>query len=119
MNGARYGTGYFLDTLGTPTLAAARLAVRGAKKLRGTRPCARRGAVLRPGPETPRWNQLAAAVAKQLRRRGEKVRLARLLGISRQRLHLLLKARTACPDAERTLMLREWLDLRRRGIDPA
>jgi len=50
-----------------------------------------------------------------LRRRGDKVKLARLLGISRQRLNLLLKVRTACPDAERTLQLCEWLEHRRQS----
>jgi hypothetical protein len=64
---------------------------------------------LRAGADTPLWNALAWSVAARLRRRGAKARLARLLGISRQRLHLLVVARTACPDAERTLWLLLWL----------
>jgi hypothetical protein len=48
-------------------------------------------------------------VAARLRRRGAKARLARLLGISRQRLHLLVVAKKAYPDAERALLLQLWL----------
>ena len=97
------------------SIAAAELAVHGAKKLRRPRKRAPRGAILRPGPDTPRWNKLADDAVKFLRRRGDKVKLARILGISRQRLHLLLKARTACPDAERTLQLCEWVEHRRQS----
>lgn len=70
---------------------------------------------LRPGPETPVWNQLVRHAAPYLRKRGDKVRLARLLGLSRQRLHQLLVARTACADAERTLLLVAWVHARRAG----
>ncbi len=73
------------------------------------------GEVLHPGPDTPLWLALAREVESQLTRRGEKVNLARELGISRQRLHVLIKARTALPDAERTLMLVSWLLKRRAG----
>ncbi len=72
---------------------------------------------LRPGPATPLWNELAAAVRRAFRRRGEKARLARSLGISRQRLHVLIVKPTACPDAERTLQLILWLEARRNGGD--
>jgi hypothetical protein len=74
---------------------------------------------LNPGPDTPLWNELAQACEQQLTRYGEKARLARLLGVPRQRIHLLLVAKTACADAERTLQLMTWLAARRRGIDPA
>ena len=77
------------------------------------------GATLRPGPDTPLWNELARAATLQLKKRGEKVRLARVLGVSRQRLHLLLVSRTACPDAERALLLVLWLSARRAGRDLA
>jgi len=49
----------------------------------------------------------------------KKAQLARLLGLPRQRLHLLLVAKTACPDAERTLLLLRWLLARQRGIKPS
>lgn len=108
-----------METIAAPMLLAAELASHGVRKLRRARHRDPRGAILQPGPATPRWNQLAADAAKLIRRRGDKVRLARILGISRQRLHLLLKVRTACPDAERTLQLLEWVELRRRDLDPA
>src|SRR3990172_7569012 len=71
----------------------------------------------RPGVDTPLWNNLAQAVEEQLKRRGEKARLARFLGISRQRLHLLLVAKSAYPDAERALVLQIWLQARLLGRD--
>jgi len=111
----RYGVAFQLEMMATPMLAAADLAIRGARRLRRPRQPAPRGRILRPGPGTPRWNALADAVVQLLRRRGDKVKLARLLGISRQRLNLLLKVRTACPDAERTLQLCEWLEHRRQA----
>lgn len=75
----------------------------------------RRGATLRPGPETPLWNELVRAVRPHLRRRGAKNQLARLLGISRQRLYVCLRAQRACLDAERTLLLLTWLSAREQG----
>jgi hypothetical protein len=67
------------------------------------------GRVSRPGADTPLWNELAKSVHGEFRRRGDKARLARVLGVTRQRLHLLLVAKTACPDAEQTLLLLAWL----------
>ena len=77
----------------------------------------RRGWTLKPGADTPVWNELVRQVAPYLRKRGTKVKLARLLGMPRQRLHQLLVARTACADAERTLLLLAWLQARRAGRD--
>ena len=114
-----FGTQHHIEMVASPVLAVAKLAGVAARKLRSTPRESARGSSLRPGPETPLWNALAAAAAKHLRRRGDKVRLARILGISRQRLHLLLTAKTACPDAERTLMLQDWVEARRRGREPA
>lgn len=70
---------------------------------------------LRPGPDTPIWNQLVKHAAPFLRKRGDKVKLARLLGVSRQRLHQMLVERSACADAERTLLLVAWVHARRSG----
>lgn len=76
----------------------------------------RRGfATLRPGADTPVWNELVKQTAPFLRKRGAKVRLARLLGLPRQRLHQLLVERSACADAERTLLLVAWLHARQAG----
>lgn len=104
-----------MDALLASAAATATLAAktyRAAKRRRGY-------AALRPGAETPLWNELARACHQQITRYGEKAKLARILGVPRQRLHLLLVAKTACPDAERTLQLLAWLSARRRGIDPA
>lgn len=87
------------------------------KKLQGQN--SRRGASLRAGAATPLWNELATAVEQTLRKRGEKAKLARILGVSRQRLHLLVVAKTAFPDAERTLLLLQWLRARQQGLDLA
>jgi hypothetical protein len=72
---------------------------------------------LQPGTDTPLWNELRRRVASQLGKRGEKVLLARFLGISRQRLHLMIKTGAACPDAERTLLLLAWVIAREQARD--
>jgi len=90
------------------TLRAARDRSRASRrKLRGT--------TLAPGMQTPLWSELALACERHLIRYGAKAKLARFLGVSRQRLHLLLVAKTACADAERTLQLVAWLATQRRG----
>jgi hypothetical protein len=73
------------------------------------------GATLRPGPGTPLWNTLVDETLPLLRRRGSKAQLARILGVPRQRLQDCLKARTACLDAERTLLLLCWVSARQQG----
>ena len=72
---------------------------------------------IRPGSDTPLWNELRQRVAGQLVKRGEQVNLARFLGVSRQRLHLIIKAKAAAPDAERTLLLLAWIVAREQGRD--
>lgn len=72
---------------------------------------------LKPGPDTPLWNELRRRVASLLAKRGEQILLARFLGVSRQRLHVMIKAHTACPDAERTLLLLAWVIARENGRD--
>lgn len=88
-------------------------AAKGAQRL--TRP--RRGLTLKPGVDTPLWNELASAVKTQLARRGEKAKLARILGVPRQRVYDLINKRSALPDAERTLLLLAWLHARNHGQD--
>jgi hypothetical protein len=78
----------------------------------------RRGATLRPGFATPLWNELARTVRRHLTRYGDQARLARLLGLHRQTVHRYLTARTAGPDAERTLLLLWWLQSESRS-EPA
>jgi len=93
--------------------AVAEMRANGRRKKPDRRPG--RFVTLRPGPETPVWNQLVKHAAPYLRKRGDKVKLARLLGIPRQRLHQLLVERSACADAERTLLLIAWVHARRSG----
>lgn len=70
---------------------------------------------LRPGQETPQWNELVRQIRPHLRKYGAKAQLARLLGLPRQRLQDCLKSGTASLDAERTLLLLGWLGFFQRG----
>jgi hypothetical protein len=90
----------------------------GVQRLRPPRPRPRRGATLRPGPDTPLWLALAAQIQPRLQRRGARALLARELGLHRMRMTEYFFRRSAMPDAERTLELLLWLartdaDLRR------
>ena len=77
------------------------------------------GAMLRPGPDTPLWNELAKQARGLLRKRGERAKLARLLGVPRQRITEYLRSNRTCPDAERTLLLLCWVARRQRGAELA
>jgi hypothetical protein len=92
---------------------AALTARTAARKLRSRKPS--RGAALAPGAGTPLWNELVDQALPHLAKRGSKARLARILGLPRQRLQDGLKARTACLDAERTLLLLCWVRARQQG----
>jgi hypothetical protein len=97
----------------------ATLAARSTKRqlLRAAQP--QRGQTLRPGPDTPLWNALVPEIRVQLARRGDKARLARYLGLPRQRVDDFLQGRRALPDAERTLLLLTWLAAKGQGKDIA
>ena len=92
---------------------------RGAMKALSDLQPRRRGSyrVRRPGGESPLWNKLAAAVRAEVQASGAKVRLARYLGLPRQRLHDFLNSRTRLPDAEVALQLLYWLAAKRQGRD--
>jgi len=90
-------------------LEAASMAAVAARKQYRHRHRKRGGQVLKPGPDTPLWNVLAATCESRLVRYGDKARLGRMLGVSRQQIHRLIVAKTACPDGERTLNLLVWL----------
>jgi hypothetical protein len=75
----------------------------------------RQGATLRPGTNTPLWNELVKQAQPLLRKRGSKAQLARLLKVPRQRIQECLKAKTACLDAERALLLMCWIAARQQG----
>ncbi|MFT3830365.1 MAG: hypothetical protein QM691_11750 [Opitutaceae bacterium] len=77
------------------------------------------GKTLRPGKDTPLWNALLAELQPHLKKHGAQAQLARLLGLDRQAVHAIVKARTRMPDAERTLQLVAWLMAVREGRPPA
>ena len=86
-----------------------RVLMRAAQKPPPPRHGPRRGATLRPGPQTPLWNVLVRMTRPHLRRHGMKSQLARILGVPPQRVHTYFVARQQAPDAERTLLLLTWL----------
>jgi hypothetical protein len=97
----------------------AEIAEGSAKALRKqTRP-RRRGSyeTRRPGEETLMWNACAAMLRDELKPYGSKVRLARYLGIPKQRLTDYLKGLRRMPDAETTLQMLNWLAQKRAGRD--
>ncbi len=73
----------------------------------------RRGQHLRPGLDAPLWSALAGTVQAEFRRRGDRAKLARFLGLPRQRITEMLRYRRHLPDAERTLLLLLWVQHRR------
>jgi hypothetical protein len=96
--------------------AAGEEALKALKK--GPRP-RRKGSytTLRPGPLTPMWNQCRIALRAELKPHGTKVRLARYLGIPKQRLSDFLAGNRRMSDAELTLQMLYWLAAKRTGKD--
>jgi hypothetical protein len=100
--------------------AAARESAKALTKVYREATRTSRGGTLRPGAETPLWNELAKLAASHLERYGDKANLARILGVPRQRVHEYLVSQTACPDTERALMLLAWvLTAEKRKANPA
>ncbi len=79
----------------------------------------RGGRTLRPGPDTPLWNELREQLRPLLRRRGDQAMLARLLGLPRQRVNDFVTGGGTMPDAERTPQLLAWLMAAKHGRRPA
>jgi hypothetical protein len=91
---------------------AAVAGARGSLNKWASRGRPRIGATLKPGQDTPLWNALVAAVIPEVKRRGERARLARILELPRQRVTEMLRQRRHLPDAERTMILLLWLQAR-------
>jgi hypothetical protein len=72
---------------------------------------------LRPGADTPLWNACAGLLREELAPHGAKARLARHLGIPRQRVGDFLKNGSRMPDAETLLAMLGWLAEKRAGRD--
>lgn len=102
--------GRFIELFSPEARASARRCMAPRRKSGGT---------IRPGRDTPLWNKLAAEVRPLLKKRGEKAQLARLLGLHRQAINEFFASDSRMPDAERTLLLLEWLRVRRDGKKPA
>lgn len=77
------------------------------------------GGTLRPGAETPLWNELRRQLRPHLRRYGYQANLGRLLGLPRQRVNAYITGGGQMPDAERTLQLLAWLRAVRSGWRPS
>jgi hypothetical protein len=94
----------------------ATLAAANARKLMRRR---RKGSykTRRPGADSLMWNGLASALRTELQPYGSKVRLARYLGLPKQRLTDYLTGRRRMPDAEITLRILHWLVTKRAGRD--
>jgi len=73
----------------------------------------------RPGSDTPMWNAFAAQLRRALSHYGAKARLARYLGLPRQRISEFVTQRVRLPDAEITLRLLHWLGENSAGRDPS
>ena len=77
------------------------------------------GSTLRPGRETPLWNELREQLKPHLKKRGNQANLGRLLGLPRQRINSFVTGGGQMPDAERTLQLLAWLMAVRSNSQPA
>lgn len=98
--------------------AMAGVAARSAAAFRLKALPSTRGGTLRPGKDTPLWNELRAQIRPYLRRRGTQAQLGRILGMPRQRVNEYITRGRCMPDAERTLQLIAWLISARAGARP-
>jgi len=67
---------------------------------------------------TPLWDVLVKALDQALQQPGSRARVARYVGVPRQRITDYTKGRRS-PDAETTLRLLHWLAATRAGHDPS
>ena len=80
---------------------------------------AKGGKTLRPGRETPWWNEPRARLRPHLRKYGNQVNLGRVLGLPRPRINAYVTGGGQMPAAERTLQLLAWLMAVRQGRRPS
>ena len=74
-----------------------------------------RGVGLKPGADTPLWNELTLVLRQQKWTYGEKAKLGRILGLPRQRVDDFIVGRRRLPNAEHTLLILHWLNSRQKG----
>jgi len=77
------------------------------------------GRTLRPGRQTPLWNELRTQLRPHLKKYGAQANLGRVLGLPRQRINAFVTGCGQMPDAERTLQLLAWLIAVRQGRPPS
>ncbi|MFH1497744.1 MAG: hypothetical protein ABII82_07945 [Verrucomicrobiota bacterium] len=106
-----------LAQLGTVAVFAAEAGARQAVKRLGPR--RHKLQSRQPGPETPMWNLLQTQLREALREHGAKTRLARHLGVPKQRLSDFTTGNRRLPDGETVLRILHWLGERAEGRDPA
>lgn len=99
--------------------AAIEMAKPSPRAFRVARRRARSGVTLRPGKETPLWNELRDQLRPHLSKYGQQVNLGRMLGLPRQRINAYITGGSQMPDAERTLQLLAWLMSVRQGKRPS
>jgi hypothetical protein len=92
---------------------------KGAKPFRVRKRDRRSPATLRPGDDTPLWNELRRQLRPHVREYGMQAKLGRVMGLPRQRINAFLTRGCEMPDAERTLQLVAWLAATRAGRQPA
>ena len=109
-----------IGILGAAAEIAARKAARSTFRASDRREGHRRIAATDANPAgespTPMWDALADQLHLALQKRGAKARLARLLGVPRQRVSDFVKGRRL-PDAETTLRMLHWLAELHAGRD--
>jgi len=105
--------------LGELILDAAELMAKQSGKAFRVGRRSQRGATLRPGRETPLWNELRMQLRPHLLKYGAQANLARVLGLPRQRVNSFVTGGGQMPDAERTLQLLAWLMAVRHRRPPA
>ena len=98
--------------------ASVEMAKASSRAFRIDRRGLRAGRTLRPGRETPLWNELRTQLQPHLTAYGEQANLGRILGLPRQRVNDFVTGGGKMPDAERTLQLLAWLMAARRGRRP-
>ena len=99
--------------------AATAMASQSRKAFRGSPRRVRSNLTLRPGRETPLWSELRTQLQPHLVRYGDQAKLARVLGLPRQRVNAFVTGGGQMPDAERTLQLLAWLIAVRQGRPPS
>lgn len=108
----------FLQVLAEAAIEIAKQAPQ-AFRVEAKRRTRRGGGTLRPGRETPLWNDLRRQLRPHLRKYGNQANLGRLLGLPRQRINAFVTSGGQMPDAERTLQLLVWLMAMQRGHEPS